>query len=151
MSIITTLPDRLCEWFSDMTDFADCTFCTHFPKSAKSTPLNTPVIVFGVGDIKVLENTADETGEVITNRRVCDEKFTVNIHVPRTDGGTKCNSILDKIIDMLLFNSPLAISTIQSDEPKYIRNTDSIVLKSSFTLSDTLERGAIYPPQLKLT
>lgn len=150
MSIITTLPDRLSEWFSDMTDFTDCTFCTQFPSSSKITPLSKPVVVFGIGSICVLKNTTDETGETITDSRVCEEVFSVNIHVPRSDGGSKCSAILDKVIDMLLFNSPLSISTIKSETPKYIRNTDSIVLQTSFTVSDTLKRGRVYPSPLKI-
>lgn len=148
MSIITTLPDRLAEWFSDMTDFTDCTFSTQFPSSSKITPLSKPVIIFGIGKINVLKNTIDESGETITDSRVCEEEFTVNIHVPRSEGGAKCSELLDKIIDMLLFNTLLSVCTIKSETPRYIRNTDSIVLESTFTVSDTLKQANEYPPSL---
>lgn len=148
MSLITTLPDTLCEWFSDMKDFSDCTFCTQFPPQSKITPLEKPIIVFGAKSITVLDNTTDETGTIITDSRIADLVFTIGIHVPRNRGGSQCNAILDGIADMLLFNTSLAVSQIKSSDTEYIRNTDSLYLAATFTVSETLQRELIYPPKL---
>lgn len=150
MSVITTLPDRLCEWFSDMNEFSSCAFTTQFPPESKITPLDKPVVVFGTGKINVLENTADETGTAVTDSRVCEEEFTVGIHAPRTLGGAECSSLLDRVIDLILFDTSLNISSIKSEEPQYIRNTDSIYLQATFMLSDTLRKGTGYPTALTL-
>ena len=140
MSLLSTLPDRLCEWYSDLPSFSDCSFCTQFPVNSKKTPLEKPVVVFGAKSIRVLDNTTDETGTVITDSRIAQSKFTIGIHVPRSVGGTGCFQLFDSIVELLLFNTSFSISDITSDELEYIRNTDSLFLKTVFTISETLER-----------
>ena len=150
MSLISTLPDRLCEWFSDMAEFSPYTFCTTFPASTKATPLSKPVIVFGIKSIEVMDNAINETGTIITDSRIAEEKFSVSIHVPRGQGGVACCNILDRIIDLLLYATPLKISGIESDEPNYIRNTDSINLNASFTVCESFNKGTVYPLELPI-
>ncbi len=140
MSLLSILPDKLCEWYSDLPTFSDCSFCTQFPVNSKTTPLEQPVVVFGAKSIKVLDNTTDETGTIITDSRIAESKFTIGIHVPRGLGGTGCYSLFDSIVELLLFNSSFSISEVTSEEIEYIRNTDSLFLKSVFTISETLER-----------
>lgn len=140
MSLLSILPDRLCEWYSDMTQFAGYSFCTQFPVNSKTTPLEKPVIVFGAKSIKVLDNTTDETGTIITDSRIANSDFTVGIHVPRSLGGTGCYNLFDSVIELLLFNTSLSISNVISEEIEYIRNTDSLFLKACFTIRETLER-----------
>ena len=140
MSLLSILPDRLCEWYSDMAQFAGYSFCTQFPVNSKTTPLEKPVIVFGAKSIRVLDNTTDETGTIITDSRIANSEFTIGIHVPRSLGGTGCYSLFDKVIELLLFNTSLSISNATSEEIEYIRNTDSLFLKASFTIRETLER-----------
>lgn len=148
MALMTVLPDRLTEWFADMADFEGCTFCTQFPAESKITPLDKPVVVFGAESIHVLDNTTDETGTIITDSRMAKSKFSIGIHMPRNEGGVVCNSLLEEILDLLLFDTSLAISDVQSYAIEYIRNTDSLYLKTVFTVSETLERGTSYPPKL---
>lgn len=150
MSYIRSLPDALCEWFSDMRDFSDCVFCTQYPAESKITPLENPVIVLGSKSLKVLDNTVDETGNIITDSRIAELVFTVGIHVPRSSGGNRCNVLLDKITDMLLFNTPLSVSNVTAGEMEYIRNTDSLYLTVTFTVDETLKRQSVYPPKLVL-
>ncbi|MBQ8209371.1 MAG: hypothetical protein IJZ35_02170 [Clostridia bacterium] len=148
MSLITKLPDRLCEWFSDMAEFSTYTFCTTFPSSTKATPLTKPVVVFGTKSVEILDNAIDETGSIITDSRIAEEKFSISIHVPRANGGVACCEILDRLMDLLLYATPLQISNIESAETKYIRNTDSLNLTASFTVSETINKGSIYPTAL---
>ncbi|MBR5234301.1 MAG: hypothetical protein IKW03_08835 [Clostridia bacterium] len=148
MSLITTLPDRLCEWFSDMNEFESYSFCTQYPSNLKVTPLEKPVIVFGTDKFTVLNNTVDEGSTIATNNRLVELEFTVGIHVPRTMGGMGCNAILDRIADLLLFNTSLKISGVTTDKTVYIRNTDSLFLKAKFTTSDILIKGSNYPAAL---
>lgn len=150
MSLITTLPDRLCEWFSDMNEFTDCSFSTQYPAKLKATPLSKPVIVFGIKSIEVFDNTTDESDSIIVNSRKVEEKFTIGIHVPKNVGGSELGYILDRIIDLLIFDTSLYIKSIESDEPVYIRNTDSIYLESVFTTTETIEKGTDYPALLNL-
>lgn len=150
MSLITTLPDRLCEWFSDMNEFTGYSFCTQFPVGSKSTPLIKPVIVFGTKSIEILDNTTDETGTIITDCRIAKEQFTIGIHVPRSEGGTACSDILDRLMDQLLFNTSLSISSIVSEETQYIRNTDSLYMNAVFTTDETIEKGSVYPAALSV-
>lgn len=150
MSLISTLPDTLCEWFSDLNDFSGCSFCTQFPVNSKTTPLEKPVVVFGADSIKVLDNTTDETGTIITDSRIAESKFTIGIHIPRNMGGTGCFGLSDEIVDMLLFNTSLSISGIDSDEIEYIRNTDSLYLRVVFTINETLHSKENYTSPLKL-
>ena len=150
MSLISTLPDTLCEWFSDLNEFSDCSFCTQFPVNSKTTPLEKPVVVFGSKSIKVLDNTTDETGTIITDSRVAESDFSIGIHVPRHSGGTGCYALLDSIVDMLLFNTALSISGVVSDEIEYIRNTESLYLKIVFTINETLQSNGNYTSSLKL-
>lgn len=150
MSLISTLPDTLCEWFSDLNDFSDCSFCTQFPINSKTTPLEKPVIVFGAKGITVLDNTTDETGTIITDSRIAESKFTIGIHVPRNIGGVGCYDLFDSIVDMLLFNTSLSISGIVSEDIEYIRNTDSLYLRAVFTINETLQSGGIYNSVLAL-
>lgn len=150
MSLISTLPDRLCEWFSDMSQFSSYTFCTQFPALSKMTPLQKPVIVFGAKSLNVLNNTTDELGTVITDSRIAEAEFTIGIHVPRNAGGSSCNLILDMLADMLLFNTTLSVSGIKSEEPEYIRNTDSLYLRATFKTNETLQRQNNYPPKLTI-
>lgn len=140
MSLLSVLPDKLCEWFSDLTMFSDCSFCTQFPVNSKTTPLEKPVVVFGAKSINVLDNTTDETGTIITDSRIAETRFTIGVHVPRSLGGTGCFSLFDSIIEILLFNTSFSISGVDSQEIEYIRNTDSLFLKAVFTISETLER-----------
>ena len=140
MSLLSILPDKLCEWFSDLNEFSGYSFCTQFPVNSKTTPLVKPVIVFGAKSIKVLDNTTDETGTIITDSRIANSDFTVGIHVPRSLGGTGCYNLFDSIIELLLFNTSFSISSVSSEEIEYIRNTDSLFLKASFTIRETLER-----------
>ena len=148
MSLMTTIPDKFCEWFSDMNEFSDCSFCTQFPVNSKATPLIKPVIVFGTDSIKVLDNTTDETGTVITDSRTAQIKFSMGIHVPRSHGGTGCNTLFDRLTDLIIFNTTLAIIGIQTESIEYIRNTDSLYLKAVFTTEETLVRGENYPSAL---
>lgn len=148
MSLITTLPDKLCEWFTDMNEFEGHSFCTQFPSNSKVTPLEKPVIVFGAEKFTVLNNTTDDSGSIATNNRLVDLDFTVGIHVPRTVGGTGCNSLLDRITDLLLFNTSLKITSVTTEKIVYIRNTDSLFLKAKFTTSDILLKGTNYPAAL---
>ncbi len=140
MSLLSILPDKLCEWYADLPAFSKCSFCTQFPVNSKTTPLEQPVVVFGAKSIKVLDNTTDETGTIITDSRIAQSKFTVGIHVPRGLGGSGCYSLFDSIVEILLFNTSFSISEVTSEEIEYIRNTDSLFLKSVFTISETLER-----------
>ena len=139
MSLISELPDRLCEWFSDLNEFSDCSVSTQFPASSKTTPLEKPVIVLGARSVKVFENVTDETGAVITGKRIADADFSIGIHVPRMMGGAECFSILDSVTDRLLFSTDLEISSIVSDSLEYIRNTDSLFLELVFTVKETLQ------------
>lgn len=150
MSLISTLPDNLCEWYSDQRDFSDCSFCTQFPVNSKTTPLEKPVIVFGADSIKVLDNTTDETGTVITDSRIAELKFTIGIHVPRNMGGSGCYGLFDSIIDLLLFNTSLSVSGIVSNDIEFIRNTDSLYLKAVFTVNETLQSIGNYDNPFKL-
>lgn len=140
MSLLSILPDKLCEWYSDLPSFSDCSFCTQFPVNSKTTPLEKPVVVFGAKAIKVLDNTTDETGTIITDSRIAESEFSIGIHVPRSVGGTGCFSLFDSIIELLLFNTSFSVSDVTSDEIEYIRNTDSLFLKCVFKISETLER-----------
>ena len=148
MSFISTLPDRLCEWFTDMAEFSGYTFCTTFPSGAKATPLTKPVVVIGMKSINILDNTVNETGTLVTDSRIAEEEYLLNIHVPREEGGNTCCLILDKLIDLILYATPLKISNIQSSETKYIRNTDSINLNATFTITETIDKGMYYPLEL---
>lgn len=150
MSYISTLPDRLCEWFSDMGEFSTCTFCTTFPSTEKATPLSKPIVVFGTKSINVLDNAIDETGSLITDSRIAEEKFSISIHVPRTRGGVACCEILDRLIDLLLYATTLRISNISSTETAYIRNTDSLNLNATFTITQSIDKGTIYPLELPI-
>ncbi len=148
MSLIANLPDRLCEWFSDMNEFSGCSFCTQFPVNSKVTPLEAPVVVFGTNKLTVLDNTTDETGTIITDSRVAEVEFAVGIHVPRAQGGIGCNNLLDRICDLMLFNTSLSITGVTTEAIEYIRNTDSLYLKAILTTSETLVRGDKYPAGL---
>lgn len=139
MSLISVLPDKLCEWFSDLNQFSGCSFCTQFPVNSKTTPLEAPVIVFGADSMTVLDNTTDETGTIITDSRIAETKFSIGIHVPRSQGGTGCYTLYDSIIELLLFNTSFAVSGITTENIEYIRNTDSLYLKAIFTVSETIE------------
>lgn len=150
MSLISSLPDRLCEWFSDMNEFSDYSFSTQFPSGSKATPLTKPVIVFGTKSIEILDNTTDETDTIITDSRIAQTQFSIGIHVPRTEGGTGCNLIFDRIIDLLLFNTPLLICNVKTDEIEYIRNTDSLYMNTVFTVSETIDKGSDYPAELNI-
>ncbi len=150
MSLISTLPDRLCEWFSDMNEFSDYSFSTQFPAGSKATPLTKPVIVFGTKSIEILDNTTDETDTIITDSRIAQTQFSIGIHVPRTEGGTGCNAIFDRIMDLLLFNTSLLICNVKSDEIGYIRNTDSLYMNTVFTVSETIDKGTDYPAELSI-
>lgn len=145
MSLISSLPDRLCEWFSDMNEFSDYSFSTQFPAGSKATPLTNPVIVFGTKSIEILDNATDETDTIITDSRIAQTQFSIGIHVPRNEGGTGCNTIFYRIIDLLLFNTSLLICNIKTDEIEYIRNTDSLYMNTVFTVSETIEKGSNYP------
>ena len=138
MTLISGLPNRLCEWFSDLNEFSDCALCTQFPASSKATPLEKPVIVFGARSLKVYDNVTDETGEVITDIRIADTDYSIGIHVPRSMGGEECFSILDSVTDRLLFSTDLKIRSIVSDRIEYIRNTDSLFLELVFTVKETM-------------
>ncbi len=150
MSLIAKLPDQLCEWYSDMNEFSDCSFCTQFPVNSKTTPLENPVVVFGAKGISVLDNTTDETGTIITDSRVAESKFTIGIHVPRSRGGAGCYDLFDSIVDILLFNTSVAVSGITTDEIEYIRNTDSLYLRAVFTTNETLQSSGAYTSVLAL-
>ena len=139
MSLISELPHRLCEWFSDLNEFSDCSVCTQFPGNSKATPLEKPVLVFGAKSVKVFDNVTDETGAIITGSRIADADFSIGIHVPRSMGGAECFSILDSVTDRLLFSTDLAINSIVSDSIEYIRNTDSLFLELVFTVTETLK------------
>lgn len=142
MSLISVLPDKLCEWFSDLNEFSGCSFCTQFPVNSKTTPLESPVIVFGADTMTVLDNTTDETGTIITDSRIAETKFSIGIHVPRSQGGTGCYTLYDSVIELLLFNTSFAVSGITTENIEYIRNTDSLYLKVVFTVSETIESSS---------
>lgn len=150
MSLITRLPDRLCEWFTDMAEFSRYTFCTTFPASKKATPLEKPVIVIGTKSINILDNAINETGTIITDSRIAEEKFSISIHVPRTSGGIACCEILDRLTDLLLYATSLKISSIESSETIYIRNTDSLKLTAQFTVTESIDKGSVYPLELPI-
>ena len=149
MSLITTLPDKLCTWFSGMSEFSDCSFCTQFPSGSKAIPLEKPVIVFGIDSFSVFDNTTDETGSIITDSRTGQVKFSVGIHIPRNQGGIGCCSLLDRITDLILFDTSLEISNLQTENTEYVRNTDSLYLRAVFTTKETIHRGSKYPEPLK--
>lgn len=145
MSYITSLPDRLCEWFSDMYEFEDCSFCTQFPSQIKETPLMKPVVVFGMKSIEIPEIQNDEASEPDSEGRNVNEEFSAGIYVPRSKGGAYCNYILSRIADQLLFNTELEIRKIKTEETVYVRNPDSLFMELVFTVSETLHKGTDYP------
>lgn len=151
MSLFSALPNRLCEWFSDMNEFADYSFCTQYPSGSKSTPLTKPIVVFGTKCFQVLETETDESGTVITDSRSIQEQFSIGIHVPRTMGGSACNEILDRITDLLLFDTPLSVVSVVSQEQQFVRNTDSLYMSVTFTVSETIEKGTDYPTELDIS
>lgn len=150
MSYISKLPDRLCGWFADMAEFSSYTFCTTFPIGSKATPLTKPIVVFGTESINILDNTINETGSLVTDSRIAEEKYSIGIHVPRAAGGVACCELLDRIIDLILFATPLQVSNIESSEITYVRNTDSLNLNASFTVSETINKGSVYPLELPI-
>ena len=148
MSLYVKLPDRLCEWFSDMAEFSDYCFCTTFPATVRATPLTKPVVVFGTKSIEILDNSIDETGSVVRDSRIAVDTFSISIHVPRESGGTECCSVLNRIIDLLLYATPLEITGFDSTATTYVRNTDSLNLNATFTLSENINKHSIYPTPL---
>lgn len=140
MSLISSFPDELCELFSDLNDFTHCSFCTQYPVHSKATPLKNPIVVFGSESIKILSNTTDETNSVITDTRIAETSYTIGIHMPRDMGGTGCFSLLDEIIDVLLFHTNFGIKELSSEKLEYIRNTDSLYLRVVFSVDETLIR-----------
>lgn len=151
MALFVKLPARLCEWFSDMAEFSEFGFCTTFPSAGKITPLTKPVVVLGTKSVEILDNATDETGTIITDSRVAVETFSISIHVPREQGGVGCCAILDRLIDLLLYATPLKITGICSEDAVYIRNTDSLNLTATFTLSENITKESIYPKEFEIT
>lgn len=150
MSLMSSLPDKLCEWFSDMNEFSDCSFCTQFPAGFKATPLTNPIIVFGTKSIEVPELSYEEDIAVNPDVRKVTEQFSVGIHVPRHAGGTYCNAVFERIADQLLFNTSIAIAGITAGEVEYIRNTDSLFMNMIFTVSGTMKKGEYYSAAFEL-
>lgn len=150
MSLMASLPDKLCEWFSDMNEFSDCSFCTQFPAGFKATPLTNPIVVFGTKSIEVPELSYEEDVAVNPDVRKVVEQFSVGIHVPRSSGGTYCNAVFERIADRLLFNTSIGITSITAGEVEYIRNTDSLFMNMVFTVSETMEKGTYNSPVLEL-
>lgn len=144
MSLMTSLPDKLCEWFSDMNEFSDCSFCTQFPSGFKATPLTKPIVVFGTKSIEIPELSYEEDVVVDPDIRKVVEQFSVGIHVPRSAGGSYCNAVFERITDQLLFNTSMEIVSITAQEVEYIRNTDSLYMNMIFTVSETMEKGTDY-------
>ncbi|MCD7774025.1 MAG: hypothetical protein LUG85_00955 [Clostridiales bacterium] len=130
------LPDKLCQWFSDMSGFSDCVFTTQFPAETKDAPIIKPVVAIGVQSVSIADYESEDSSTVVSDYRYADQVFCVNIHVPRTMGGSVCYEIFDRLYDLLLFDSEIVPVEVNSSEISYIRTTDSLCMKTEFSIRE---------------
>ncbi len=143
MSYIQTLPDKLCEWFSDMREFSDCSFCTCFPNDSQAYPLIKPIIVFGLSSVKI--NSEAENAVNTLTVRTAEEEFFIDINIPRLNSGTACTDILGRVIELLLFGLPVRVMSLNTEKIKYERDTDSLLIHTVFTINEALKNDSSYP------
>ena len=96
MISIETLINDVCEILGSSEKTAGITFLPEFPARKQDLPLKHPVVSVGVD--RVGSNQTVTTAESEANASPCTVRLKLLICVPKTDSGSSCHRVFDKVI-----------------------------------------------------
>lgn len=96
MISIEALINDVCEILGSSEKTAGITFLPEFPARKQDLPLKHPVVSVGVD--RVGANPIDSATELGKNASPCTVRLKLLVCVPKTDSGSSCHKVFDKVI-----------------------------------------------------
>ena len=142
MNEISALPSSVTEWLSGREELSDMIFMTEFPPVKKAVPLKKVTVAVGLGKIEIGDTfAANDTENTLENNEYCRQaeiRLRFSVHAPYSGGGEACHAAFADIIDCLVFDSGLEITSSGCGGVTQDREADAFVLEAYADINTSL-------------
>ena len=133
MSAISAMPGAVAQWLGEQAILSEIQFLTEFPAQNKAVPLRRATVAVGLGSVEITDKFVADDNGVLTRQEYCrsaDLRLRLGIHVPFSEGGSRCHDIFTQVLDMLTFASDLNLRASGCGEITAHRDTDAFVMEA---------------------
>lgn len=133
MSAISAMPAAVTQWLSEQEPLQEIRFLTEYPAQYKAVPLRHATVAVGLGTVHITDKFEANDDGVLVRQEYCrtaDIRLRLGIHVPFSEGGSRCHDIFTLVLDMLTFASDLHLQASGCKEVTAHRDTDAYVMEA---------------------
>lgn len=133
MSAISAMPSAVAQWLSEQEPLSGIQFLTEYPARNKAVPLRHATVAVGLTSVEITDQFEENDDGVLTRQEYCRSaaiRLRLGIHVPFSDGGSRCHEIFTLVLDMLTFASDLNLRASGCKEVSAHRDTDAYVMEA---------------------
>jgi len=133
MSAISAMPGAVAQWLGEQQILSEIQFLTEFPAQNKAVPLRRATVAVGLGSVQITDKFEADNDGVLQRQEYCRSaaiRLRLGIHVPFSEGGSRCHEIFTLVLDMLTFASDLNLRASGCREVTAHRDTDAFVMEA---------------------
>jgi len=133
MSAISAMPSAVAQWLGEQAILSEIQFLTEFPAQNKAVPLRRATVAVGLGSVQITDKFEEDNDGVLQRQETCRSaalRLRLGIHVPFSEGGSRCHDIFTLVLDMLTFASDLNLRASGCREITAHRDTDAFVMEA---------------------
>jgi len=133
MSAISAMPGAVAQWLGEQAVLSEINFLTEFPAQNKAVPLRRATVAVGLGSVQITDKFEENNDGVLERQEYCRSaavRLRLGIHVPFSEGGSRCHEIFTLVLDMLTFASDLNLRASGCGEVTAHRDTDAFVMEA---------------------
>jgi len=133
MSAISAMPGAVAQWLGSQASLDEIAFLTEFPAQNKAVPLRRATVAVGIGSVQITDKFIENDDGVLERQEYCRSaaiRLRLGIHVPFSEGGSRCHEIFTLVLDMLTFASDLNLRASGCGEITAHRDTDAFVMEA---------------------
>ena len=133
MSAISAMPAAVAQWLGEQAILSEIQFLTEFPAQNKAVPLRRATVAVGLGSVQITDKFEEDDDGVLQRQEYCRSaalRLRLGIHVPFSEGGSRCHDIFTLVLDMLTFASDLNLRASGCKEITAHRDTDAFVMEA---------------------
>jgi len=127
------MPVAITQWLGEQAALEEITFLTEFPAQNKAVPLRRATVAVGLGSVEITDKFIENNNGVLERQEYCRSaaiRLRLGVHVPFSDGGSRCHEIFTQVLDMLTFASDLNLRASGCKEITAHRDTDAFVMEA---------------------
>ena len=133
MSAISAMPGAVAQWLGGQANLSEIQFLTEYPAQNKAVPLRRATVAVGLGSVQITDKFVENNDGVLERQEYCRSaaiRLRLGIHVPFSEGGSRCHEIFTLVLDMLTFASDLNLRASGCREVTAHRDTDAFVMEA---------------------